>query len=220
MTEIIINFFKNLIGNDYLIILFISMIPIIELRGAIPVGVAMGIPLWLSCVLAWVGSTLVCPILLLILRPILNWMKKCKLFKSLAEGVESIFQGKADKVASKSENFDTSEIERRKLLGVFAFVAIPIPMTGVWTGTAIAVFMNLKFWKSFAVVAVGNLIAGTIIGLLTHFFSDYLNTIIMVFLGIVIAVLIAFIIKLILKIKKNKINSTNESANQDNDKID
>ncbi|MDE7337458.1 MAG: small multi-drug export protein, partial [Clostridia bacterium] len=78
MTEKIIDFVRELIGNDYITTILISIIPIVELRGAIPAAMTMGISAGVSFALAWVGSALVSPILLLILRPVLNWMKKYK----------------------------------------------------------------------------------------------------------------------------------------------
>ena len=89
MTEKIIDFVRELIGNDYFTTILISIIPIVELRGAIPAAMTMGISPWVSFALAWVGSALVSPILLLILRPVLNWMKKYKAFASLANAVET-----------------------------------------------------------------------------------------------------------------------------------
>ena len=81
--------------------------------------------------------------------------------------------------------------------GVFAFVAVPLPMTGVWTGTAIAVFLGLKFWDAFFPVAVGNLVAGLLISLFTWIFKDYVQYVILA-LGIgALALLVLFIVKVV-----------------------
>lgn len=117
MTEAIIDFFKNTIQNDILTIIVIAVIPIIELRGSIPVGVAMGMPLWEAFLWAWVGSSLVCPVLLLILRPVLDWMKKTKWFRSLALAIEGNFRSRADKVVKESERNDPKKM-KKKMLGV------------------------------------------------------------------------------------------------------
>ena len=76
MTEKIIEAVRELIGNDMLTTVLISMIPIVELRGAIPAAMTMGLQPLVAFALAWAGSAIVSPILLLILRPVLNWMKK------------------------------------------------------------------------------------------------------------------------------------------------
>lgn len=203
MTEAIINFFENTIQNDILTIIVIAVIPIIELRGSIPVGVAMGMPLWEAFLWAWVGSSLVCPVLLLILRPVLDWMKKTKWFRSLALAVESTFRSRAEKVVKESERNDPKKM-KKKMLGVYAFVAVPLPLTGVWTGSAIAAFLDMPFWKALVSVLLGNLTAGAIVTTLTYFFKDYVDIILTVFLIIVLIVLAFYIVMVAVKIRKNK----------------
>ncbi len=203
MTDAIINFFENTIRNNVLTLIVIAIIPIIELRGSIPVGVAMGMPLWESFLWAWIGSSLVCPILLLILRPVLNWMKKTKWFRSLALAVESTFRSRADKVVRESERNDPGKM-KKKMLGVYAFVAVPLPLTGVWTGTAVAAFLDMPFWKALVSVLLGNLTAGAIVTTLTYFFKDYVDIILTVFLIIVLAVLVFYVCMVAIKIYRNK----------------
>ena len=115
MTEKIIEAVRQLIGNDYLTTVLISMIPIVELRGAIPAAITMGIKPIVAFALAWAGSAIVSPILLLILRPVLNWMKKFKIFASLAQAIEDGFKGKAMKVIGKEGNTALSGEELKRL---------------------------------------------------------------------------------------------------------
>lgn len=203
MTDAIINFFENTIRNDVLTLIVIAVIPIIELRGSIPVGVAMGMPLWESFLWAWLGSSLVCPILLLILRPVLDWMKKTKWFRSLALAVEGTFRSRADKVVKESERNDPKKM-KKKMIGVYAFVAVPLPLTGVWTGTAVAAFLDMPFWKALVSVLLGNLTAGAIVTTLTYFFKDYVDIILTVFLIIVLVVLLFYIVMVVIKMRRNK----------------
>lgn len=211
MTDTIIKFFENTLNNDVLTLIVIAIIPIIELRGSIPVGVAMGMPLWESFLWAWVGSSLVCPILLLILRPVLDWMKKTKWFRSLALAVEGTFRSRADKVVKESERDDPKKM-KKKILGVYAFVAVPLPLTGVWTGSAVAAFLDMPFWKALVSVLLGNLTAGAIVTTLTYFFKDYVDIILTAFLIIVLAVLLFYIIMVVVKIRKNKKAEAAEKA--------
>ncbi|MDE6472101.1 MAG: small multi-drug export protein [Clostridia bacterium] len=209
MTEKIIEAVRQLIGNDYLTTVLISMIPIVELRGAIPAAITMGIKPIIAFALAWAGSAIVSPILLLILRPVLNWMKKFKIFASLAQAIEDGFKGKALKVLGKEGNTaltgeELKRLERKKMLGVYLFVAFPIPLTGVWTGSAIATFIDLPFWKSMIMVWLGNLTAGAIVTLLAFFLSAYMNIILDIFFIIVILVLLLFIARTVIKMVKNK----------------
>ena len=203
MTEAIIDFFKNTIQNDILTIIVIAVIPIIELRGSIPVGVAMGMPLWEAFLWAWVGSSLVCPVLLLILRPVLDWMKKTKWFRSLALAVEGNFRSRADKVVKESERNDPKKM-KKKMLGIYAFVAVPLPLTGAWTGSAIAAFLDMPFWKALVSVLLGNLTAGAIVTTLTYFFKDYVDIILTVFLIIVLIVLAFDIVMLAVKMPRSQ----------------
>ena len=87
---------------------------------------------------------------------------------------------------------------------LLAFVAVPFPVTGIWTGTAIAVFLNLKFKDSIFAISIGNLIAGSIITLLTLFFEQYVDLIIYVLLAIAIVMLIVLIVKIALSPSEEK----------------
>lgn len=214
MTDAIINFFENTLRNDVLTLIVIAVIPIIELRGSIPVGVAMGMPLWESFLWAWIGSSLVCPILLLILRPVLDWMKKTKWFRSLALAVEGTFRSRADKVVKESERNDPKKM-KKKMLGVYAFVAVPLPLTGVWTGTAVAAFLDMPFWKALISVLLGNLTAGAIVTTLTYFFKDYVDIILTAFLIIVLAVLVFYICMVAFKIYRNKKEEAVKDADEE-----
>ncbi|MDE6757872.1 MAG: small multi-drug export protein [Clostridia bacterium] len=218
MTERIIDFVRELIGNDYLTTILISIIPIVELRGAIPAAITMGLSAGVSFALAWIGSALVSPILLLILRPILNWMKKYKAFASLANAVESGFKSKAMKVVGENNGQLTAEqakkLERKKMLGVYLFVAFPIPLTGVWTGSAVATFLDIPFWKSMAMVWLGNLTAGAIVTVLAVFLKNHMNTVLDIFFVIVILVLLLYIVRVVVKMVKNKKNKNMEASEE------
>ena len=220
LTDVIINFFQNLFHNDILTIITIGIIPIIELRGAIPVAVGLGMEWYEALLYCWLGSSIMCPILLLLLKPVLNFMKKWKIFRSLAEAVESMFTDKAEKVSKKAESIaDAKKAERRKMLGVYAFVALPLPLTGVWTGSAVAVFLGLPFFKSLIMVLLGNLTAGIIMTALSVFLKEYIDIILTVFLVIVLLVLIFYIVTLVMKMRKAKKNGNTsdsiENADED-----
>lgn len=210
MTETIVNFFRELINNDYATIVVIAIIPIIELRGAIPVGVSMGVNAFASYGLAFVGSSLVVPFLLLLLRPLLNALKKVKFFKHFANAVEGVFKDKADKINLESSPLSDRKKEWKKILGVFLFVALPVPLTGVWTGSAVAAFLDLKFSRALPAILLGNLTAGLIMTLLSVFLQQYIDIILAVFLVLFVVLLCFFIIKVIIRTykesKKSKID--------------
>lgn len=205
MTEAIIKFFEELFGNNYLTTFFIALLPIVELRGAVPVAFTMGLSWWQAFGLAYLGSSIVAPILLLLLKPILELLKKVKFFNRFATAIESMFQDKAKSIAERAGKSDSARKEEWiKIIGVFTFVALPIPLTGVWTGTAVAVFLGVKFWKALGAILLGNFTAGVIMTLLSVFCAEYLDTILMVFFILVILLLVLFIVKIIIRMIKSK----------------
>lgn len=232
MTEAIQEIFKNIFGNNVILAtILISMLPIIELRGAIPFGMsktfwgANALKSWESFAFSFLGSSLVVPIIALLLKPILSWLKKTKLFKSLALKLENSFKKKSKKIeadmkvedadTSSDENvpLDTSNEKRKtvydkgfflRLFGITLFVAIPLPLTGVWTGTAIAVMMNIPFGWTCLSVILGNLIAGLIMQTICAVFPNFTTWILIIFLCVTAVLIIYYLIKN--KIKKNKIN--------------
>lgn len=197
MSDILLNFFLKITDNAKIITLFLSMFPLIELKGAIPVGVGLGLNTVTSALLAYAGSSLIVIPLFFLLIPIFDLLKKIKFIKKLVEKIEGVFERNAEELAKKANG--EAEDKRKKMLiwGLFVFVAIPLPMTGVWTGTAIAVFLNMKFKDSFLPLVLGNLVAGTIITLLTLLFKQYVDTIIDVVFVLAIVLLIVTILKIV-----------------------
>lgn len=197
MVDAIVELLTKIFGeNSPLIPFFASMVPLIELKGAIPVGVKCGLELLPAAGLAYLGSTLVFIPVFFLLIPIFNLLKKIKPIKGLVEKIEAMLDNKAQKVAAKHEG--DAEKEKRKFLiiALFCFVAVPFPVTGVFTGTAIAVFLHMKFKDSILPIALGNLVAGLIVTLLTFLFKDYVDIIIYVLFGIAIIMVIITIVKI------------------------
>ena len=137
------------------------------------------------------------------LIPIFNLLKKIGFIKRLIEKIETVFKEKAEKLAAKTNGETESAVRKMLMWGLFIFVAVPFPVTGVWTGTAIAVFLNMRFRDSVLPIMLGNLVAGTIITILTWLFKPYVDIIITVLLIIAIIMLIIFIVKVITSKPKN-----------------
>ena len=204
MAESIVNFFRELIGNDYVTVFIVSMIPFVEVRGSIPLAIAMGMNAFAAFGLAFLGSAMWCPIVMWILKPIINWLKKFKIFRAIVEAIEDGFKSKAKGVEDKANKFDASQIERRKMLGLYAFVAFPVPMTGVWTGTCIGAFIDMSFWKVVLTVILGDLTACTIMTLLSYFCSAYIDIILYVVMAIVFVAILYFVVRIIIKATKKQ----------------
>ena len=157
MTEAISNFFLEIVGRD-LCVFFCSMLPIIELRGAIPLGAALGLPFWANSLISIVGNLLPIPFILLFIRGFLNWCSKCRI-KFLNKLANWLF-GKVEK--------HRGSIEKYAFWGLTLFVAIPIPGTGAWTGSLVAALIDMKFWRSILCTLIGVLIAGVIMTLISY----------------------------------------------------
>lgn len=156
MSEAIMHFFENIIGEE-LTVLLCSMIPIVELRGSIPVGwFAFDMPWWLVYILAVIGNLIPVPFILLLIRKVLEWMgkSKVKFFNRLAGWLSR----KADK--------NTDKIQKYGFWGVCLFIAIPLPMTGAWTGSLVAATIKMNFWKAFLSALLGVMIAGAVVTLI------------------------------------------------------
>ena len=157
MVDAIQNFFLETVGRE-LCVFFCSMIPIIELRGAIPLGAALGLPIWQSYLLSVVGNMLPVPIILLFVKKVLSFMSRCRV---------KFFNKVANYVYEKAEK-NRARIEKYSFWGVALFVGIPLPMTGAWTGSLVAAMLDMKFWKAMLSALVGVLFAGVVMTLISH----------------------------------------------------
>ncbi len=210
MTE----FISNLIGNEYLATILMSLFPLIELKGGIVFAQSAGIPPILSFLLAYVGSTIVFIPIYFLLKPILSLLKKIKWFNGFALKVEGYFQKKADETLKEQQEKRKSvkSGDFLKILGVFIFVAIPLPMTGVWTGTAIAVFLGLKFKDSILPIVLGNFVAGILILILS-----LVCTAIGISLDLVLYILfaLALVLLIVVIIKISRVKTDKKTAGQE-----
>ena len=132
-------------------VMFIAVLPVIELKGAIPVGISLGLSPFHAAVISFVGSMIPVPFILFAIRPVFNYLKKTSIFKNVVHRL-------TDKSLSKSGN-----IQKYGAWGLLLFVAIPLPGTGVWTGSLIAALLDMRFKWAFPAIFIGNLIAGILI---------------------------------------------------------
>ena len=141
--------------NQELSIFILSMMPISELRGAIPLGIGMGMPAWKVYIIAVIGNILPVPILLKIFRPVISYIARTRYLRKFSGYVVR----KIDKGSEK--------IVKYELLGLLILVAIPLPTTGAWTGCGVASFLKLDYMKSFFYISLGVMLAGLIVLLLS-----------------------------------------------------
>ena len=139
-----------------LLLLFgISMVPVVELRGAIPYGVAMDIPFWLNYTVCVLGNIVLVPFLVMFSDRVLRICVKIP-------KIGFIFQKIIDRGNKK-----ITKIGRYELLSVFLFVAVPLPGTGAWTGSLISALLQLNVWKATAAISLGVMTAGIIMGIVS-----------------------------------------------------
>lgn len=180
MIQDLITQISNAIGNPYLTLYVISIIPIVELRGAIlfmpymfdTIGEMM---LGMLCCIA--GSTTVIVPLILITRPLLKKLRRSKWFSKIGKRMEANLADRAES-AYDEEKIEEREAKRKrkplskdtkKFLGLFVFVSVPLPMTGAWTGSCVGSFLDFPVWKASLAVFFGNIVAGLILTTIAYF---------------------------------------------------
>ena len=149
--------------KNYLWVFFLSMVPVLELRAAIPVGATLG--------LEWVANYLICvignmspvPFILLFIRHVLEWMKKVPHLNKIAIWVEN----KAQK--------NTPKVQKYASLGLLIFVALPLPGTGAWTGALVAAMLDMRMKYAIPSIFCGVLIAGLIMSLASYGLVSFLT---------------------------------------------
>jgi len=128
------------------------MVPVIELRGAIPFGVLRGLPEWEAAIAGTIGSILPVPFILIFIRRILRWLRtKTNIFGRIAVQIENTAVAKSTSLKYKSE-----------LLALVLFVGIPLPGTGAWTGALIAALLKMRVKTAFPAIAAGVVLAAVI----------------------------------------------------------
>lgn len=157
MGEIIKDFFLEFVGKE-LCVFFCSMLPVIELRGAIPMAFALGLPWWQAYLISVLGNLLPVPFILLLINAVIKWMLESKV---------AFFNKIANFLLKKVEK-NRERIEKYSFLGLCLFIAIPLPMTGAWTGSLVAAVIGVKPHKAFLSAILGVILAGVIVTLIVY----------------------------------------------------
>ena len=154
ITESIKSFFLEIVGRE-LCVFFCSMIPIIELRGAMPIGAALKMSPLATYLISVAGNMLPVPFILLFIKAIIKLMQKSKFFSKFANWLVA----KAEKNKEK--------ISKYGFWGVALFVMIPLPGTGAWTGSLVCAMLDMPFWKAILSTLLGVMAAGVIMSLVS-----------------------------------------------------
>ena len=144
-------------AGELVFTMLVSMLPIIELRGGIPFGVALGLNPWAAFFASMVGNLLPLPFIVVYIRRIFLWMRRhLPRLNDLVDKLE------------RKAHLKGRKVTRYKYLGLMIFVAIPLPGTGGWTGALAAAFLNMPLRKAMPAMSAGVLIAGFLVTFLTY----------------------------------------------------
>jgi len=149
----------NTAAGEFLLTMLISMVPVVELRGGVPAGVAMGLPIPMALLAGVIGNMLPVPFVILFIRRIFKWVRVH--IPKLGGLIDRLEQRAYRKMSNQN-------LVRWQAWGLLMFVAIPLPGTGAWTGALIAALMDLRLKNAVPVIFVGVLIAGLIMTALTY----------------------------------------------------
>ncbi|MCQ2550726.1 MAG: small multi-drug export protein [Clostridia bacterium] len=136
---------------------FIAMVPVIELRGALPIGVASGLDFPTAVIVSILGNLLPIPFIIIFIRKIFKWMRE----KS----------GKLDRLVEKLEakaESKKAQVMKYEFWGLVILVAIPLPGTGAWTGGLVAAMMDMQIKRAMPAIALGVVIAAAIVAFVTY----------------------------------------------------
>lgn len=163
MTEALVNFFidvfSGITGSELgksITVFIVSLLPVIELRGGLIAASLLELSLVKAFIICYIGNILPVPFILWFIRVILNWMRNIKIFKKIVLWL--------DKKVEKKKG----QIEKFGFWGIVAFVGIPLPGTGAWTGSLIAAMLDMDKKKSFLAVSIGVFIAGVIMAIFSY----------------------------------------------------
>ncbi|MCY6483323.1 small multi-drug export protein [Clostridium aestuarii] len=145
-------------------VFLLSAVPVVEQRGAVPLGINIyNLEPSIVFLVSFLGSMLPVPFILLLFNKIFEWMKKYKAFNRISNFIE------------KKINKNSAKMEKYKEIGLITFIAIPLPTTGVWTGSAVAAFLKLDFKKSMICAAIGGIISASVLTLACIFFPTLIS---------------------------------------------
>ena len=181
----------------YIIVFFVSMVPIVELRGAIPIAESLGLNIFLYYPIAILGNMLPVPVIYWFARKVLEWGKDKKV-------IGKFFTWCLNKGEKGGEKLKASAGNNGIFWALLIFVGIPLPGTGAWTGTLAASFLKLDFKTSITAVSLGVILAGIIMSLGSKIVSIFGWAGV---IALIAVLLLIIVVSIIVKKKKGKKNT-------------
>ena len=155
--ELNLQWLTETFSGEFLLTVLVSMVPVVELRGGIPFGVGVGLPVWAAFLAAVIGNLIPVPFIIVYIRRIFQWMRRRIPWLNLM--VDAL---------ERKGHLKGRRVNKYKYLGLAVFVAIPLPGTGAWTGSLAAAFLDMPLRKAIPSVVAGVLVAGAAISVLTY----------------------------------------------------
>ena len=144
-------------AGNLLMTFLVSMVPVIELRGAIPLGVLNGLDVLPALIVAILGNLLPVPFIIIFIRKIFKWMQ------TKSEFLAGIVHKMEEKANKKKD-----QVLKYEFWGLLILVAIPLPGTGAWTGALVAAMLDMQLKRAFPAIALGVVIAGIVVTIATY----------------------------------------------------
>ncbi len=155
--ELTLQWLTETVAGEFTLTMLVSMIPVVELRGGIPFGVAAGLPELAAFLAAVLGNLIPVPFIIVYIRRIFQWMRRrIPRLNRLVDALE------------RKAHLKGQKVNKYKYLGLMLFVAIPLPGTGAWTGSLAAAFLDMPLRKALPSVILGVLIAGMAVSILSY----------------------------------------------------
>jgi len=180
-----------------LIVLLIAMLPVVELRGSVPVGILLfNMPWWQAVLWSVIGNILPIFLVLLLLEKVVAWLGRFRLFRRF-------FDWLFTRARSKS-----AAVQKYEFWGLATFVGIPLPGTGAWTGAVVAVVLGLRYWRSLLACFVGVLMAAAVVTFLSVLGKQFRA----VGIGLVVLLVLGFVYAVVSILRKSKGQGTKDKA--------
>ena len=155
-----VDFLRGTEAGEILITFLVAMVPVVELRGAIPLGVSMGLTHLVSMLVSILGNMVPVPFIILFIRKVFEWLSaRSDRLRRMVERMELKAEGKWDRV------------HKYQFFALVLLVAIPLPGTGAWTGALVAALMNMRLRNAVPSIFLGVVIAGILVTGLTFGFT-------------------------------------------------
>ena len=149
--------FWGTVWGNILMTFLISMVPVIELRGAIPAAVLAGLDIRVALIVAIVGNLVPVPLIIVFIRKIFKWLRQ-----------KSRWLGDMVRRMEEKANAKKAQVLRYEFWGLLLLVAIPLPGTGAWTGALVAAMLDMQLKRAFPAIAAGVVTAGLIVTIATY----------------------------------------------------